>query len=103
MSLEPKPRVDAPVPDSRDYAEEQENSVAPALNDRNLPHNPHRYSLQWVAVIVAAIVVFVMFRLGGVMIIAAGVFTFLDAWNAGIYKNKEKDSFLNISALLNHL
>ena len=97
MSMESKPGTDEPVLEPTSSASGLEEPVTESPSSSEVPRNPHSYSLQWFAVIVASTVVFVSFGLGGVVTIVAGVFVFLDAWNAGIYKDKEKKSFLNIS------
>ncbi|MEW6111204.1 MAG: hypothetical protein AB1664_03665 [Thermodesulfobacteriota bacterium] len=58
--------------------------------------NPHNLGLQLLGVCIAS---FVAFFYGGLPLILAGVFTFADAWVAGIYKKKESSSFINISPM----
>jgi hypothetical protein len=61
--------------------------------------NPHRMGKQATGVAVAAAVVFLIVKLGGLAVILAGVFTFLDAWHAGIYKQPDSKSFVNLSPM----
>lgn len=37
------------------------------------------------------------FHFGGIFVVIAGIFTFLDAWTAGIYKKKDVTSLVNNS------
>lgn len=60
------------------------------------PGNPHKLPLQILGVCIASIVAFL---LGGIFLVLAGIFTFVDAWVAGIYKRKDSGSFINISPM----
>jgi len=60
------------------------------------PDNPHRLPLQILGVCIASVVAFLF---GGIFVVLAGVFTFADAWVAGVFKKKESSSFLNISPM----
>lgn len=56
--------------------------------------NPHNLSKQLIAFVIFS-VLFAFFT--SPVILVAGIFTFIDAWTAGIYKDKNKKSFLNLS------
>ena len=56
------------------------------------------FGKQLTGVIVAAILVLLLFRFGGLVVAITGVLAFLDAWSAGIRKDASKKSFLNIVA-----
>lgn len=58
--------------------------------------NPHTLWKQIVGVAIASIV---MFPFGGIFIVLTGVFAFVDAWHAGIYKKKDSKAFLNLSPM----
>ena len=58
--------------------------------------NPHKLPLQILGVCIASVVAFLF---GGIFVVLAGVFTFADAWVAGVFKKKESSSFLNISPM----
>ncbi len=58
--------------------------------------NPHKLPLQILGVCIASIVAL---WLGGIFLVLAGIFTFVDAWVAGIYKKKDSASFINISPM----
>lgn len=58
--------------------------------------NPHNLWKQIAGLSIASIVVTL---LGGIILVPAGVFTFADAWTAGISKKKNSESFLNMSPL----
>ncbi len=60
------------------------------------PANPHRLPLQILGVCIASVIVTLI---GGISLVPAGVFTFVDAWEAGIFKSKNSSSFLNISPM----
>ena len=49
-------------------------------------------------VAIVALLMILLFRLGGVFLAFASVLVFADAWQAGIHKITGKSSFLNISA-----
>jgi len=57
--------------------------------------NPHKLWKQLIGLSIASII-FVAFNFLGVI---TGIFTFIDAWKAGIYKNKKSKSFINISPM----
>jgi len=61
--------------------------------------NPHRIGKQATGVAIAAAVVLLFLKLGGLTVVLAGVFTFLDAWHAGIYKRPDSKSFVNLSPM----
>lgn len=61
----------------------------------DVPKNPHKLWKQLIGLSIASIL-FVAFNLLGVI---TGIFTFIDAWKAGIYKNKKSKSFINISPM----
>jgi hypothetical protein len=52
---------------------------------------------QTLAVVVAALLVLLLFRVAGVPIVLAGVFTFLDARHSGIRKKAGSKSFVNLT------
>lgn len=60
-----------------------------------VPKNPHELWKQLIGLSIASII-FVTFNFFGVI---TGIFTFIDAWKAGIYKNKKSKSFINISPM----
>ena len=61
--------------------------------------NPHTLWKQILGLCVASISLLFLFRFVGIPIVLAGVFTFVDAWTAGIYKREDKKTFLNISPM----
>jgi hypothetical protein len=61
----------------------------------NVPKNPHKLWKQLIGLSIASII-FATFSFLGVI---TGIFTFIDAWKAGIYKNKNSKSFINISPM----
>jgi hypothetical protein len=61
----------------------------------DVPKNPHKLWKQLIGLSIASII-FVAFNFLGVI---TGIFTFIDAWKAGIYKNKKSKSFINISPM----
>ena len=58
--------------------------------------NPHTLWKQVTGVVIASII---LFFVGGIFIVLTGVFTFIDAWQAGIYKIKNKKAFDNLSPM----
>ncbi len=58
--------------------------------------NPHILWKQLTGLVIASII---FFHFGGLFIVLPGVFAFVDAWNAGIYKRKDVKSLLNISPM----
>ena len=58
--------------------------------------NPHTLWKQIVGLTIASII---LFFFGGIFLVLTGVFTFVDAWSAGIYKRPHTKSFLNISPM----
>lgn len=58
--------------------------------------NPHTLWKQIVGVAIASLV---MFPFGGIFIVLTGVFAFVDAWHAGIYKKTGSKAFLNLSPM----
>jgi len=61
----------------------------------NAPENPHKLWKQLIGLSIASLI-FATFNFLGVI---TGIFTFIDAWKAGIYKNKNSKSFVNISPM----
>ena len=61
----------------------------------NVPRNPHKLWKQLIGLSIASII-FATFNFLGVL---TGIFTFIDAWKAGIYKKKKSKSFVNISPM----
>jgi len=61
----------------------------------NVPNNPHNLWKQLIGLSIASLI-FATFNFLGVI---TGIFTFIDAWKAGIYKNKNAKSFINISPM----
>jgi hypothetical protein len=61
--------------------------------------NPHQMRKQATGVAIAAVVVLLVLKLAALAVILAGVFTFLDAWHAGIYKQPDSKSFVNLSPM----
>lgn len=61
----------------------------------NVTQNPHQLWKQLIGLGIASII-FATFNFLGVI---TGIFTFIDAWKAGIYKNKKSKSFINISPM----
>ena len=70
----------------------QPNSTRPPANALK---NPHKLWKQLIGLGIASII-FATFNVLGVI---TGIFTFIDAWKAGIYKNKNAKSFINISPM----
>ena len=70
----------------------QPNSARPRAD---VPKNPHKLWKQLIGLSIASII-FVAFNFLGVI---TGIFTFIDAWKAGIHKNKKSKSFINISPM----
>jgi hypothetical protein len=60
---------------------------------------PHTLWKQILGLSIATIICIIFLRGGGIYFALAGMFTFIDAWTAGIYKNKGVRSFLNISPM----
>ena len=58
--------------------------------------NPHTLWKQVTGVVIASVIVFFF---GGIFFVLTGVFTFIDAWKAGIYKIKDKKAFVNLSPM----
>ena len=61
----------------------------------NVPNNPHKLWKQLIGLSIASLI-FATFNVLGVI---TGIFTFIDAWKAGIFKNKKSKSFINISPM----
>ena len=59
--------------------------------------NPHSLGKQVTGLVAAAVVVIALFSLYGVVAALMGTFTFLDAWNSGIYKQSGIKTFSNLS------
>ena len=70
----------------------QPNLTGPPANALK---NPHKLWKQLIGLGIASII-FATFNVLGVI---TGIFTFIDAWKAGIYKNKNAKSFINISPM----
>ena len=70
----------------------QPNLTGPPANALK---NPHKLWKQLIGLGIASII-FATFNVFGVI---TGIFTFIDAWKAGIYKNKNAKSFINISPM----
>jgi hypothetical protein len=66
-----------------------------ARSRADVPKNPHKLWKQLIGLSIASII-FATFNFLGVI---TGIFTFIDAWRAGIYKNKKSKSFVNISPM----
>lgn len=58
------------------------------------PSNPHSLWKQLTVLIMFSIV---FSFVGGPLIILPGIFVFVDAWKSGIYKDKERTAFINLS------
>jgi hypothetical protein len=62
--------------------------------------NPHSLPKQLTGVIVCSLVVVIaVASITGLISALVGIFTFLDAWNSGIYKDPDKKSLTNISPM----
>jgi cytochrome c biogenesis protein CcmG/thiol:disulfide interchange protein DsbE len=61
--------------------------------------NPHSLWKQVTGVVIASLVVLALYRFSGVLVALLGIFTFLDAWNSGIFKKSDTKSFVNISPM----
>jgi predicted Zn finger-like uncharacterized protein len=61
--------------------------------------NPHLLSRQVAGIVIASLVVLIFFRVGGVLVVLLGIFTFLDAWHSGIYKTPGLRSLVNVSPM----
>jgi hypothetical protein len=71
------------------------NELSPQVSE--LPtetSNPHSLWKQLIVLIVFSII-FGFF--GSPLVILPGIFVFIDAWKSGIYKDKERKAFLNLS------
>jgi hypothetical protein len=66
-----------------------------ARSRADVPKNPHQLWKQLIGLSIASLI-FATFNFLGVI---TGIFTFIDAWKAGIYKNKKSKSFVNISPM----
>ena len=61
--------------------------------------NPHSLPKQVTGLVVASVVVISLYFLGGVLLALMGTFTFLDAWNSGIYKRPGYRALSNLSPM----
>ena len=61
----------------------------------HVPENPHQLWKQLIGLSIASIILAAFNFLG----VLTGIFTFIDAWKAGIYKKKKSKSFINISPM----
>ena len=66
-----------------------------ANSQANGSQNPHILWKQLIGLSIASIMLAAFNFLG----VITGIFTFVDAWKAGIYKKKESKSFVNISPM----
>ena len=58
--------------------------------------NPHVLWKQVTGVVIASIITLVVI---GIFLILTAVFIFVDAWQAGIYKDRNKNTFTNLSPM----
>jgi hypothetical protein len=95
-SSPPKP---PPLPGANRMSGGNPQPSGPQPNSTGLyarvPDNPHILWKQLIGLSIASLI-FATFNLLGVL---TGIFTFIDAWKAGIYKNKNAKSFINISPM----
>ncbi len=61
--------------------------------------NPHTLWKQVTGVIIASVIMFLIGGIFAVLTVLTGVFTFIDAWKAGIYKIKDEKLFANLSPM----
>ena len=61
--------------------------------------NPHTLWKQILGLCIVTILCITSFGVSGIFLALAGIFTFIDAWTAGIYKNKGMKFFINISPM----
>jgi hypothetical protein len=64
-------------------------------SNASVSYNPHQLWKQLIGLSIASLI-FATFNFFGVI---TGICTFIDAWKAGIYKNKKAKSFINISPM----
>ena len=86
------PPTPPPLPGANRMTGGNSHSEGPPVD---VPKNPHELWKQLIGLSIASII-FVTFNFLGVI---TGIFTFIDAWKAGIYKNKKSKSFINISPM----
>ena len=86
------PPTPPPLPGTNRMAGGNSHSEGPHAD---VPKNPHKLWKQIIGLSIASMI-FVAFNFLGVI---TGIFTFIDAWKAGIYKNKKSKSFINISPM----
>ncbi len=62
--------------------------------------NPHILWKQILGLSISSIIIsFLLGIFGSIFVVITGIFTFIDAWKAGIYKKKKIKSFLNNSPM----
>ena len=86
------PPIPPPLPGANRMSGGNSHSTGPHAD---VPKNPHKLWKQLIGLSIASII-FATFNFFGVI---TGIFTFIDAWKAGIYKNKKSKSFINISPM----
>lgn len=74
--------------------EDSDSKLESEILENGEPTNPHTLWKQITGLVIVSIVVF---YIGGIFPVLVGVFTFIDAWRAGIYKIKDKKAFANLS------
>ena len=96
LSSSPEPPP-LPGPNRMNGENPQPSNPQPNLAgpDAHLPKNPHKLWKQLIGLSITSLI-FATFNFLGVI---TGIFTFIDAWKAGIYKNKTSKSFINISPM----
>ena len=92
--------------DSEDKSDEittSENPYSPP--DSNLDQspalldNPHSMPKQLTGIVISSVIVIALSPILGILLALTGIFTFLDAWNSGIYKEPEKRALTNVSPM----
>ena len=76
------------------------NTIDPSslkIEAENLP--PHSIGKQITGIVIASIIILAIGGIGGMIVVLAGIFTFLDSWYSGIYKKPDTNSFTNISPM----
>ncbi len=96
--------------DSKDKSDEittSENPSSPpdSILDQSpaLPDNPHSMPKQLTGIVISSVIIIIVtfpYLVIGVLLALTGIFTFLDAWNSGIYKKPGKRALTNNSPMV---
>ena len=95
--------------DSKDKSDEittSENSYSPPDSNLDqspaLPDNPHSMPKQLTGIVIASVIIIIgtfPYLVISILLALTGIFTFLDAWNSGIYKEPGKRALTNLSPM----